>query len=99
MRATAAPLLLGLLVLLIAAGSSGVDAAAAAKKAQTHVRGVRPELADKYEPVDGEFACLDGSKRIAYAAVNDDFCDCPDGSDEPGAICSACRCHGARGGP
>lgn len=53
--------------------------------ATTHVRGVRPELASKYEPQAGKFECLDGSKTIDFARVNDDWCDCPDGSDEPGA--------------
>ena len=38
-----------------------------------------------YKPKDGNFfQCLDGSKLIPYSALNDDYCDCPDGSDEPG---------------
>ncbi|KAI0363840.1 endoplasmic reticulum protein [Pilatotrama ljubarskyi] len=51
-------------------------------------RGVAPELATRYTPtrkgsVD-VWECLDGSQTIEWSAVNDDFCDCPDGSDEPG---------------
>ncbi|VBB26461.1 unnamed protein product [Acanthocheilonema viteae] len=34
------------------------------------------------------FACVDNSKSIPFSHVNDDYCDCPDGSDEPGT--SAC---------
>ncbi|CAL9693121.1 unnamed protein product [Knipowitschia caucasica] len=34
------------------------------------------------------FTCLDGSRTVPFNRVNDDYCDCPDGSDEPGT--SAC---------
>ncbi|VDD92094.1 unnamed protein product [Enterobius vermicularis] len=36
-----------------------------------------------------QFTCFDGSKTFSFAKVNDDYCDCPDGSDEPGT--SACE--------
>ncbi|XP_067117717.1 glucosidase 2 subunit beta-like isoform X2 [Osmerus mordax] len=29
------------------------------------------------------FLCIDGSKMIPFEQVNDDYCDCADGSDEP----------------
>lgn len=53
-------------------------------------RGVQPHLVTKYVPGSSEglqtWTCLDGSKQIPWSAVNDDYCDCPDGSDEPGAF-------------
>ncbi|KAJ2657381.1 hypothetical protein IW148_005198 [Coemansia sp. RSA 1199] len=53
------------------------------------IRGLDPRLAEKYVPSsDNMFECLDGSQRIPFARVNDDYCDCTDGSDEPGT--SAC---------
>ncbi|CAD5215045.1 unnamed protein product [Bursaphelenchus xylophilus] len=61
-------------------------------------RGVPEEKASLYEEKE-EFACLDGSKSIPFEQVNDDYCDCPDGSDEPGTSACPngrfhCRNHG-----
>lgn len=40
-------------------------------------------VASAYKP-GSTFRCLDQSKEVPFEYVNDDYCDCPDGSDEPG---------------
>ncbi|XP_068130355.1 glucosidase 2 subunit beta [Hyperolius riggenbachi] len=40
------------------------------------------------------FTCLDGSRTIPFDRVNDDYCDCADGTDEPGtSACSNGKFH------
>ena len=67
---------------LLAAALAAFAAAAAP------VRGVPRSAEGLYASKDGRFTCLDKSRVIDAAQVNDDYCDCPDGSDEPGT--SAC---------
>ncbi|KAF2660505.1 glucosidase 2 subunit beta precursor [Lophiostoma macrostomum CBS 122681] len=51
-------------------------------------RGVGPEFAKFYKDTEA-FACISNpSIKLEIARLNDDYCDCPDGSDEPGT--SAC---------
>jgi len=52
----------------------------------TNVRGVFPSQIASYQ--GQTFKCLGGTKTIPIEAVNDDYCDCQDSSDEPGT--SAC---------
>lgn len=49
--------------------------------------GIAPQD-EKYYKSTPEIKCKDGSKKFTKAKLNDDFCDCPDGTDEPGT--SAC---------
>ncbi|PNY25183.1 Glucosidase 2 subunit beta [Tolypocladium capitatum] len=52
-------------------------------------RGVSPEFASYYEG-KSEFACItDASTKLSLSRVNDNTCDCPDGSDEPGTAACA----------
>lgn len=56
--------------------------------ASAAIRGLNPELSSYYSGAQGIFTCIDGSRKIDFSRVNDNYCDCVDGSDEPGT--SAC---------
>mmetsp|Transcript_39000 Transcript_39000/g.69880 ORF Transcript_39000/g.69880 Transcript_39000/m.69880 type:complete len:548 (-) Transcript_39000:39-1682(-) len=62
----------------------------AASSSDALPRGADPAAAAAYVAArsSGTFACLDGSRQVPLHAINDDFCDCVNGSDEPGT--SAC---------
>uniref|UniRef100_A0A8C3AH53 Glucosidase 2 subunit beta n=1 Tax=Cyclopterus lumpus TaxID=8103 RepID=A0A8C3AH53_CYCLU len=64
-----------LLLLLLSVGVSAVEV--------QRPRGVPLSKRQFYEE-GNPFTCLDGSRTIPFDRVNDDYCDCQDGSDEPG---------------
>ncbi|KAJ5092108.1 hypothetical protein NUU61_006978 [Penicillium alfredii] len=79
------------LFLLAVAGST-----AHASDKPTRPRGVAPEFSKFYQD-SAAFTCISHPAiQIPFSSVNDDFCDCPDGSDEPGT--SACS-HLSRNSP
>lgn len=53
-----------------------------------NISGIDPQKAQLYVSKNNKFTCFDGKKVLKYSQLNDDFCDCADGSDEPGT--SAC---------
>ncbi|KAK6082269.1 glucosidase 2 subunit beta [Seiridium cupressi] len=75
------------LVLLGTAANSGLVAAGSAP------RGVSPEFARFYE-LKEKFTCIGHPAiTISKSRVNDNTCDCPDGSDEPGTAACAYLDH------
>ncbi|KAI0203611.1 glucosidase II beta subunit-like protein-domain-containing protein [Astrocystis sublimbata] len=67
----------------------GIIAQNGIAQASSLPRGVGPEFAKLYELKD-TFACLaHPSIVISSTRVNDNTCDCPDGSDEPGTAACA----------
>lgn len=60
-------------------------------RAASSLVGVHPQKAALYTPITSTnpptWKCLnDSSHVIPFSAVNDDYCDCEDGSDEPGKL-------------
>lgn len=47
------------------------------------IRGI-PISKSSFYPPEKDFQCFDGSLLVPFSYVNDDYCDCADGSDEPG---------------
>lgn len=68
----------------------GITRSAASFPPKDSFLGVSPEDANYYKGLSSSSVvkCKDGSKKFNKSQFNDDFCDCPDGSDEPGT--SAC---------
>lgn len=80
-----------LLLTLIAIAASLLAPGHVAGSGVLQIRGVPVAKNSLYRP-DRDFECLDGSRLIPFTWVNDDYCDCGDGSDEPGT--AACA-HGS----
>ena len=53
---------------------------------EASVRGASPEQAGAYAAAlsRGSFQCMSGTGTLPASAINDNYCDCTDGSDEPG---------------
>ncbi|TIB19184.1 hypothetical protein E3P92_00126 [Wallemia ichthyophaga] len=66
---------------------------AASVTCSDRIRGVDPSLAHLYQPTNGRFQCLNDATTIAYTSLNDDYCDCPDGTDEPSTSACSGRHH------
>ncbi|KYK56552.1 hypothetical protein DCS_03552 [Drechmeria coniospora] len=67
----------------------GAVCSAAAAAAGSLPRGVNPEFASYYKS-KSEFTCITSpSIKLRPDQINDNSCDCPDGSDEPGTAACA----------
>ncbi|KAL4384547.1 hypothetical protein GQ457_15G029210 [Hibiscus cannabinus] len=54
--------------------------------------GISPQDLNYYESSSDTIKCRDGSGEFSKSQLNDDFCDCLDGTDEPGtSACPAAR--------
>lgn len=63
------------------------------------LKGISPSQVDAYKtPITGtvpsRWKCLNSSQEIPHSAVNDNYCDCEDGTDEPGKF-TIMTCPGA----
>ena len=101
--------LLLLLLLLVVVTAAGVEAASKPRKREETEREARVRLARGLAPEDAArvlgagvrtFVCDGGARVLPLAAVNDDYCDCADGTDEYGtAACAHGHFHCRTGTP
>ena len=85
---TAAPMMRFIVALTCAAAVSLATASVVNTKTPRHLLGVDPALKHLYASSSSAFVCDGNAKTIPLSRVNDEYCDCDDGSDEPGT--SAC---------
>lgn len=69
-----------------------VLAATASAASAISYKGISPDQLSLYEAKvpsssPAKWKCLNTSQEIPHTAVNDNYCDCEDGSDEPGRSC------------
>ncbi|KAJ6961142.1 glucosidase 2 subunit beta-like isoform X1, partial [Populus alba x Populus x berolinensis] len=69
-------------------GRMGLSIATSAVVPINPFLGIPPQEENYYKTSSPTIKCKDGSATFTKAYLNDDFCDCPDGTDEPGT--SAC---------
>ncbi|XP_060526312.1 glucosidase 2 subunit beta [Cylas formicarius] len=50
----------------------------------SRIRGTHPQEEHFYVPRYGKFVCIKSMEILEFNKVNDDYCDCLDGTDEPG---------------
>ncbi|KAA8542885.1 hypothetical protein F0562_024037 [Nyssa sinensis] len=60
----------------------------ASTPSKSQLEGIAPGDEKYYKASPDTIKCKDGSKKFTKSQLNDDFCDCLDGTDEPGT--SAC---------
>ena len=77
-----------IVALTCAAAVSLATASVVNTKTPRHLLGVDPALKHLYASSSSAFVCDGNAKTIPLSRVNDEYCDCDDGSDEPGT--SAC---------
>jgi protein kinase C substrate 80K-H len=78
-------------VALTCAAVSLATATASVVNTPRHLLGVDPALKHLYASSSSAFVCDGNAKTIPLSRVNDEYCDCDDGSDEPGTSACAWR--------
>jgi len=95
-RCVAAPMrFVGIFIIAVTCAVSLACATASVVTTPRHLLGVDPALKHLYASSETTYACDGNAKTIPLSRVNDEYCDCDDGSDEPGT--SACAGRESRG--